>query len=82
MQQGVIIDQGYENYTSQDHDTWRVLFERQAKLLPGRAAPEFVDGLDALGVDADGIPDFVKLSDRLEMRDWLAHRGRRRTDRR
>lgn len=67
MQQGVIIDQGYENYTSQDHDTWRVLFERQAKLLLGRAAPEFVDGLDALGVDADGIPDFVKLSDRLEM---------------
>lgn len=66
MQQGVILDQGYNSYTDQDHETWRVLFERQAQLLPGRAAREFVDGLDALGVDAGGIPDFEKLSDRLE----------------
>jgi len=66
MSTGVIIDQGYSRYTAQDHETWRVLFERQAELLPGRACNEFVEGLDALGVDAGGIPDFEKLSDRLE----------------
>lgn len=66
MSTGVIIDQGYSSYTAQDHETWRVLFERQAELLPGRACNEFVEGLDALGVDAGGIPDFEKLSDRLE----------------
>lgn len=66
MSNGVIIDQGYDHYTAQDHETWRILFERQAELLPGRACNEFVEGLDALGVDAGGIPDFGKLSDRLE----------------
>ncbi|WP_416896373.1 MAG: phenylalanine 4-monooxygenase [Minwuia sp.] len=66
MSRDAIIDQGYEAYTDQDHETWRLLFERQAAMLPGRAAPEFVDGLDALGVDAGGIPNFERLSDRLE----------------
>lgn len=66
MQQGVIVDQGHGTYTKQDHEIWKVLFERQAELLPGRAADEFVDGLQALGVDAGGIPDFEKLSDRLQ----------------
>ena len=60
------IAQGYENYTTEDHAIWRLLFERQAALLPGRAAPEFVEGLNALGVEADGIPEFERLSDRLE----------------
>lgn len=66
MQHGVIVDQGYSAYTDQDHETWRILFERQAELLPGRAADEFVDGLDALGVNAGGIPNFEDLSDQLE----------------
>lgn len=66
MQDSVIVDQNYSSYSSRDHETWRILFERQAELLPGRAAQEFVDGLDALGVNAGGIPDFEKLSDRLE----------------
>lgn len=66
MSDEVIIDQGWNGYSEQDHATWRLLFERQAKMLPGRAAPEFVDGLEALGVDADAIPEFGALSDRLE----------------
>ena len=61
-----VIDQGFDSYTDSDHAVWRTLFERQSKLLPGRAAPEFVEGLKALGVAADGIPDFEALSDILE----------------
>lgn len=61
-----VIDQGFDAYTDSDHAVWRTLFERQSKLLPGRAAPEFVEGLKALGVAADGIPDFEALSDILE----------------
>ncbi|ANK81352.1 MAG: phenylalanine-4-hydroxylase [Rhizobiales bacterium NRL2] len=66
MNDNAVIDQGHDRYTSEDHGVWRTLFERQAKLLPGRAAPEFIEGLDALGVEAGGIPDFERLSDRLE----------------
>ena len=31
-------------------------FERQARLLPGRVTPEFLDGMEKLEIAADGIP--------------------------
>ncbi len=61
-----VIDQGWDAYTHEHHAIWRTLFERQAKLLPGRACDEYLRGLDQLGVAADGIPDFERLSDILE----------------
>jgi len=61
-----VIDQGWSAYTGEHHAIWRTLFERQAKLLPGRACGEYLRGLAQLGVAADGIPDFERLSDILE----------------
>jgi phenylalanine-4-hydroxylase len=57
------IDQGWESYTPEEHATWKTLFERQTKLLPGRACDEFVAGMRALPITADEIPDFRRLSD-------------------
>ncbi|MEW5880501.1 MAG: phenylalanine 4-monooxygenase [Pseudomonadota bacterium] len=57
------IDQGWQNYTAEEHATWRTLYERQTKLLPGRACDEFVAGMRALPITADRIPDFRRLSD-------------------
>ncbi len=61
-----VIDQGYDRYGEEEHAIWRTLFHRQSELLKGRAAPEFLDGLMGLGIAADGIPDFERLSDGLE----------------
>ena len=61
-----VIAQGWEDYSDLDHAIWRRLFERQSKLLPGRACAEYLAGLDGLGVAAEGIPDFERLSDILE----------------
>lgn len=58
--------QPLQRYTAEDHAVWRTLFARQAGLLPGRACPEFLDGLKGLGVASDGVPDFERLSDVLE----------------
>ncbi len=58
-----IIDQPIESYTAADHATWRTLFEHQASLLPGRACEEFLQGLRGLGVAAQGIPDFARLTE-------------------
>jgi phenylalanine-4-hydroxylase len=58
-----VIEQPLGDYTEEDHAVWRALFERQARLLPGRACEEFLQGLRGLGVAADGIPDFRRLSD-------------------
>lgn len=61
-----VIDQGWQGYSEQDHAIWRILFERQSALLPGRACRDYLEGLEGLGVAADGIPDFARLSDILE----------------
>lgn len=57
-----IIDQGWRNYSAEDHGTWRILYNRQRELLKGRACPEFIDNMDKLGIDDSEIPDFTKLS--------------------
>lgn len=59
------VPQAWDTYTPSDHHMWDVLFERQAQLLPGRAVPEFIAGLDILRLDRPGIPNFEELSERL-----------------
>ncbi|HEX8389400.1 MAG TPA: phenylalanine 4-monooxygenase [Sphingomonas sp.] len=60
------VPQDWERFTLQEHATWDTLFERQAKLLPGRASQAFLRGLDQLKLSDGGIPNFEELSDRLE----------------
>jgi phenylalanine-4-hydroxylase len=62
------VEQHWERYTAQEHALWKTLFERQAKLLPGRACDEFVRHLQALPIAADEIPDFRRLSEALMRR--------------
>ena len=57
------IDQGWNQYTAQQHGVWKTLFERQSRLLPGRACDAFVQDMAALPIGADQIPDFRRLSD-------------------
>jgi phenylalanine-4-hydroxylase len=57
------IDQNWQAYTPAEHAVWRRLYERQAKLLPGRACAEFLAGMAALPIGAAAIPDFRRLSD-------------------
>ncbi|MHA7858462.1 MAG: phenylalanine 4-monooxygenase [Henriciella sp.] len=60
------IDQGWASYTDQEHQTWDTLYQRLMKVLPDRAAPEFLNGLEALDLHRGGIPDFERMSDELE----------------
>jgi phenylalanine-4-hydroxylase len=62
------IGQDWENYSAAEHAVWRTLFERQAKLLPGRACAEYLAGMEVLPIGADAIPDFRRLSDILMRR--------------
>ncbi|MDB5731297.1 MAG: Phenylalanine 4-hydroxylase [Variovorax sp.] len=62
------IEQGWENYGAEEHATWKTLFERQTKLLPGRACDEFLQGMRDLPIGAEQIPDFRRLSDVLMKR--------------
>ncbi len=62
------IDQGWERYTAAEHGVWKTLFERQSKLLPGRACDEFIRGMQALPIGPDQIPDFRRMSEVLMQR--------------
>ena len=62
------IDQGWKNYTPAEHAVWKTLFERQTRLLPGRACDEFVEGMKNLPIGAEQSPDFLELSEVLMQR--------------
>lgn len=57
------IDQGWEYYSAAEHGVWKTLFERQSRLLEGRACKAFVEGMRQLPMRADEIPDFRRLSE-------------------
>ncbi len=56
------IDQNWASYTPEEHAVWKTLYERQFKLLPGRASDAFLDGMQRLPMDASQIPDFAQLN--------------------
>ncbi|MEL6427270.1 MAG: phenylalanine 4-monooxygenase, partial [Pseudomonadota bacterium] len=60
------IDQNWASYTDAEHDRWNRLAHAVTALLPGRAAPQFIEALQTLDLTTGGVPDMEKLSDRLE----------------
>lgn len=58
--------QGFINYSAEENRIWSILFERQMKLLPGRACDEFLSGLKTLDITASSIPQLPDLSQRLK----------------
>ena len=56
--------QNYAAYTPADHETYRLLYDRQSKLLPGLACDEFIAALPSLGA-ATHIPRFDDINERL-----------------
>ena len=56
-----VVQQDMASYTPAQHALWRRLYQRQAKLLPGRACDVFIDSLAALDA-AEAIPEFSRTS--------------------
>ncbi|MEQ8432758.1 MAG: phenylalanine 4-monooxygenase [Oceanicaulis sp.] len=54
-------------YTKAEHGRWRILFENQRKMLPGRACKDFMKGFEKLEhLFKDGVPDFADINAILE----------------
>lgn len=60
--QSHFIDQNWSSYTDAQHKIWSTLFHRQHDILQSRAVPEFLYGVDHLGIESDKIPNFEELS--------------------
>ncbi len=46
----------YPDYSAEEHETWKILYGRQRKLLSGRACHEYLDGLELMAFPEDKIP--------------------------
>ena len=57
-------EQNHAQYTPAEHDTYRRLYARQLKQLPGLACEEFIAAVQELG-EPDQIPRFDVVSERL-----------------
>lgn len=62
------LPQNWDKFTKEEHARWDTLYNRQRKILEGRAAPEFLKCQDDLELSKGGIPNFDDLSERLYKR--------------
>lgn len=53
-----IVDQNWEKFTDENHETWHLLFDRQSEIVKGRACDAYFAGLKELGIDNSGVPKF------------------------
>lgn len=56
----------YPGYPETDHETWRMLVNRQLDMLPGRAGEAFMKGVELLDLRSEKIPALRDLSRILE----------------
>jgi phenylalanine-4-hydroxylase len=61
-----IVEQPWESYTPEDHETWSILYRRQRDLLKDRACREFLVAQDAMGMGEALIPRFDVLNEVLQ----------------
>ncbi len=60
------IDQVWDAYTDEEHRLWDRLYKRQRDLVSAMATPEFTNGLSALDLNKNGIPDFARINPKLK----------------
>ena len=60
------IDQRWSDYRADEHARWDQMAARMARALRGRACETFLNAAETLELSDGGIPDFERLSDRLE----------------
>lgn len=52
------LTQDYQAYTSEDHQVWNILYDRQMQVLPGRAAEAYFEGIEKIYFQPDQVPNF------------------------
>ncbi len=58
------MPQAWEKFTDADHARWTAMVREQTRSLGGLASDAFLEGVSALQLDRDGIPDFAQFNPR------------------
>ncbi len=59
-------EKGVVAYTEEENETWRILIERQNKIINNRACHEYQCGLDKLNLPHDRVPQCFEISKKLQ----------------
>ncbi|MCC3307272.1 phenylalanine 4-monooxygenase [Psychrobacter sanguinis] len=57
---------GVIDYSQDEHHIWQTLLSRQAKQIPDRACPEYLEGLDILNLPKEKIPQLANIDEVLQ----------------
>src|SRR5438477_10091895 len=64
----------YTNYTTEDFEVWKILFDRQMKNLENHVSLDFLEALEKVQFRPDKIPDFREVNTILEEKTgWGLH---------
>lgn len=58
----MVTHEQWENFTENEHNIWKTLFERQFALLQNRSADEIIAGMQKLNICNNQIPKFSELN--------------------
>ena len=70
--QKYIVQQNYEQYTKENHSTWRLIMKRLKSFLSDRAYNSYRQGLEKTGITMDGIPRISDIDQKLQSLGWRA----------
>jgi len=68
----LVIDQPYNDYTSQDHALWRYVMRQNVRYLSKVAHGSYLDGLSRTGISIDRIPHMYGMNRILKEIGWAA----------
>jgi phenylalanine-4-hydroxylase len=67
------VEQRYESYSSEEHDVWRLLYQRRMATLVDTGSAVFLEGIERIGLAPDRVPDLADVNRRLGARTgWAA----------
>jgi phenylalanine-4-hydroxylase len=68
------MKQNYENYTTEDHKVWSILFSRQIENLKTKVSKTYLEGISKVGFKSNRIPDFIATEKQFESHTkWKLH---------
>lgn len=71
MLQPMIDKRPFYNWNNEQHETWRIMFERMWPKVEARACAQYLEGHQILSLSSDRIPDFYVLDSIFQQRiEW------------
>jgi phenylalanine-4-hydroxylase len=69
--ESMVITQHWDRYTDEDHEVWRILYQKRMKQLETDASNVFLSGLKAINLRPDRVPDLKEVNANLaRMTGW------------